>query len=221
MSAKNFFSASGSVLAFLFYLAPIPRLINCSRTKKVEEISHLALLFSNFTPFLWAVYSIAAEKSEIFYPNLVFFGMSLVYISGYHLIKGDTWEFMSVYVGTLMGLGLACLRVLPINLVGSLSSLMNILGCVSPLEMLGVVLKEKNGRYIDLNMLGAGLLCNGAWAAYGYLSEDVFILVPNFLGILIGLLQIFLFAWTKDLVKDQFVAPFHVVNDFISLRKAK
>jgi hypothetical protein len=74
------------------------------------------------------------------------------------------------------------LRYMGIDDIGVACVLTNIIPFVAPIEQLSPVFLEKNARYIDINVLVAALLNQCIWTAFGAITQDAFVLVPNAMG---------------------------------------
>ncbi|WP_204266664.1 SemiSWEET family transporter, partial [Escherichia coli] len=44
---------------------------------------------------------------------------------------------------------------------------------------------------------GAGFLNSVCWTIYGFLTSNIFLIIPNGLGILVGLAQLILYFWYR------------------------
>jgi uncharacterized protein with PQ loop repeat len=81
------------------------------------------------------------------------------------------------------------------DLVGSLSCGMTLLLCIAPLSKLGLVVRSMNSASIPLVMSIVMLITNVAWAVYGLLLHDVFMVLPSLFGLIITIFQLLVTAW--------------------------
>ncbi|KAH9519157.1 hypothetical protein Btru_074852 [Bulinus truncatus] len=68
-----------------------------------------------------------------------------------------------------------------------------ILCYASPLATLSKVIKQKSTSSISFPLCFVNFLCAVEWSLYGAAIEDYVLLIPNFLGIFLGLAQFYLF----------------------------
>lgn len=61
---------------------------------------------------------------------------------------------------------------------------------------------EKNARYIDVNVLITGIINSGIWAAFGIMTNDIFVLIPNAMGALACFAEFIIVAWAHGLLPN-------------------
>ncbi|EEF52022.1 conserved hypothetical protein [Ricinus communis] len=78
--------------------------------------------------------------------------------------------------------------------VGILCIILNVIMYTSPLTVMRMVIRTKSVKYMPF-YLSLASLCNGLiWVAYAALRFDIYLVLPNGLGALSGLVQIVLYA---------------------------
>ncbi|KAI3379415.1 hypothetical protein SNEBB_000526 [Seison nebaliae] len=76
-----------------------------------------------------------------------------------------------------------------IGIVGSIGSLL-VFG--SPLAQLREVVATQSNRTLSFPLCFMNLITSSSWSLYGYLLDDTFIMLPNSLGIVLAIIQLFL-----------------------------
>ncbi|KAL0417005.1 UNVERIFIED_CONTAM: Bidirectional sugar transporter SWEET5 [Sesamum latifolium] len=99
--------------------------------------------------------------------------------------------FAIVVVITLVGLHGTKSRSL---FVGILCVIFNIMMYASPLTVMKRVIKTKSVKYMPFSLSLANFANGIVWSVYALLKLDPFVLVPNGLGTVSGLVQLVLFA---------------------------
>ncbi|KAL0356030.1 UNVERIFIED_CONTAM: Bidirectional sugar transporter SWEET5 [Sesamum radiatum] len=99
--------------------------------------------------------------------------------------------FAIVVVITLVGLHGTKSRSL---FVGILCVIFNIMMYASPLTVMKRVIKTKSVKYMPFSLSLANFANGIVWSVYALIKLDPFVLVPNGLGTLSGLVQLVLFA---------------------------
>lgn len=65
---------------------------------------------------------------------------------------------------------------------GICAALVNVVSYAAPLASLQAVLREKSTALMPVEMCVGNFCCSALWLSYGWISEDSFIILPNFLG---------------------------------------
>lgn len=64
----------------------------------------------------------------------------------------------------------------------------------SPFATILKVLRERNAASIPIELCAVSTVCNGFWTAYGFVMDDLFLIVPNAVCVLVGVAQLVLYA---------------------------
>ena len=90
------------------------------------------------------------------------------------------------------------------TIIGTLSAVMDMCLCFSPFQYVNDLYKEKNNDYIPLSITIFLWLINLVWTTFGFVKElDCFIILPNFLGLLLNTIQIFMWCQFYDTKKNK------------------
>ena len=79
------------------------------------------------------------------------------------------------------------------DVLGLLCLIFNIFMYAGPLAVVGEVIETKSVASMPLTITLGTLLCSLCWASYGLYVGDIFIGIPNWMGIVLGLAQICLY----------------------------
>ena len=58
------------------------------------------------------------------------------------------------------------------------------------MTVIGTVLRTRSVEYMPLPLSAMTLLCSSSWLWYSVLVVDTFIMVPNGIGVILGILQV-------------------------------
>ncbi|OAE19864.1 hypothetical protein AXG93_1130s1170 [Marchantia polymorpha subsp. ruderalis] len=81
------------------------------------------------------------------------------------------------------------------TIVGILCVIITIVMYAAPLSVMRVVIKTKSVEYMPLPLSVMVLLNSAAWSAYALLKKDIYIMIPNFFGVVLGIGQLILYWW--------------------------
>ncbi|KAL8437911.1 hypothetical protein ACSSS7_000611 [Eimeria intestinalis] len=218
--ALRFAAVAAAVLMQLTPLPTVARIVSCRSTLGLQSLPFFTLLFS---ASLWLLYGILRVDPTLLLPNVsgVVAGGWFVVTFWANAGREDKQRFLlSLYLKAgaliLASLLLICLccpyafAELVVGLVASaaaapaaraaaavavaVGSVVNVVSYAAPLAALRVVLKEKSTALMPAEMSIGNFICSGLWLAYGWMAEDIFIIIPNFIGFGVGSAQLLLLA---------------------------
>jgi len=79
--------------------------------------------------------------------------------------------------------------------IGLFSGALSVGMYASPLSVMGEVIRTESVEFLPFPLIAGTLLTAGLWAAWGFVAMDVFVLVPNGIGFLLGLGQLMLYCF--------------------------
>ncbi|EFJ24655.1 hypothetical protein SELMODRAFT_100947, partial [Selaginella moellendorffii] len=78
--------------------------------------------------------------------------------------------------------------------LGSINVIINTMMYAAPLSVMKMVIETKSVEYMPFMLSLCSFVNATIWALYGILKQDKFIIIPNGLGVLLGALQLGLYA---------------------------
>ncbi|XP_078431704.1 bidirectional sugar transporter SWEET4-like [Wolffia australiana] len=197
----------GNVIALVLFLSPVPTFVTICKKKSVEQFSAIPYLATLLNCMLWVLYGL-----PLVHPH----SLLVITINGAGLVI----ELTYVLLFLLYSHGRARLRVFAILLaeivfvavvavlvltvahtyerrsliVGSLCVFFGTMMYVAPLSVMKLVIKTKSVEFMPLSLSLASFLNGACWTCYALLRFDLFITIPNGLGVLFATLQLVLYA---------------------------
>ncbi|KAL2632367.1 hypothetical protein R1flu_017053 [Riccia fluitans] len=80
------------------------------------------------------------------------------------------------------------------SVVGILCVIITIVMYAAPLSVMRLVIKTKSVEYMPLTLSVMVLLNSIAWSAYAVLKHDIYLMIPNFFGLILGMGQLVLYG---------------------------
>ncbi|XP_008777044.1 bidirectional sugar transporter SWEET4-like [Phoenix dactylifera] len=197
----------GNVIALGLFLSPVPTFYRIWKKGSVEQFSPAPYLATLLNCMFWVVYGLP----------LVHPGSTLVLtING----SGSLIEFFYVFLFILYSEGPRRLRVLLILLaeiafvaavalsvieaapdydrrtliVGILCVFFGTMMYAAPLSVMRLVIQTKSVEYMPLFLSIASFFNGACWTTYALIRFDLFITIPNALGVLFAVAQLVLHA---------------------------
>ncbi|XP_020572198.1 bidirectional sugar transporter SWEET6b-like [Phalaenopsis equestris] len=205
---RNIVGIIGNVISLGLFLSPAPTLVKIWRKKSVEQFSPIPYQMMLINCMLWVFYGL-----PIVHPNTILVstinGAGVIIVSCYLSLffffspKETRMKVMKVLAGELVFMAVVVTLALTAAhthdlrslIVGVLSIIICICMYASPLSIMKLVMKTKSVKYMPFWLSLAGFLNGICWSLYALIKLDVFILIPNGLGAILGLLQLLLYAF--------------------------
>ena len=185
-------------------LGPLSAILACRKSKTLGELNPLIfpLLFGNSIG--WVIYSSATRNPYIFAGNAGGVVLSLFYLlSAYSLTPcpatKSRLEVITLFLLTVwcsVGFAAAMMqdKQLGISILGVLGNIVVFLLFASPLSTFSKVVRTKDSSSINRPFAVCQVLNCLVWFGYGLAIDDVYVALPNFVGLVLGLIQVILIA---------------------------
>ncbi|KAG2293326.1 hypothetical protein Bca4012_005692 [Brassica carinata] len=204
------------MISFGLFCAPIPTMVKIWKMKSVSEFKPDPYVATVLNCMMWTFYGLPFYfyyfESDGCHTNSLLvitingtgLFMELVYVTIFFIfatspIRRKITIAMMIEV-IFMAVAIFCtLYFLPTTkqrsmLIGILCIVFNVIMYASPLTVMKLVIKTKSVRYMPLFLSLASLMNGIVWVIYACLKFDPYILIPNGLGSISGIVQLILYA---------------------------
>ncbi|XP_047955071.1 bidirectional sugar transporter SWEET5-like [Salvia hispanica] len=199
----------GNVISFFLFLSPLPTFHKIYQEKSVSHFKPHPYLVTALNCAMWCLYGMPAVHPDSLLV-ITINGIGLVIESfyvGVFFMYSNTWAKRRAMLLVLAGEAVLFFFVVFITffclhgttnrsmLVGLICIVMNIGMYASPLTVMKRVIKTQSVKYLPF-YLSLANLCNGmVWSTYALVKFDAYILIPNGLGVMSGMVQLGLYAY--------------------------
>ncbi|CAI0408800.1 unnamed protein product [Linum tenue] len=207
-TARTAVGIIGNVISLCLFLSPVPTFVQIWKKKSVEQFKPDPYLATLLNCMAWVVYGL-----PVVHPNstlvLTINGggtvIQLVYIAVY-LTYSDRKRRVKVLSLVLLEVAfVVLLLVLVVSLVHELHKRAAIVGVlcvvfctmiyVAPLSvMVKMVIKTRSVEYMPFYLSLASLGNGACWTAYALIRIDLFIIIPNGIGVVLAMVQLILYG---------------------------
>lgn len=152
---------------------------------------------------LWGCYGLLIQNSTLILVNSIGLVCSIFYLFTYyhfsmHRQNEIFVQALSICTGALLMVLIITRYIISptrsVDFLGFVSSCSSVALFGSPLvKLYHVVRVTKSAAGIPLLQSALGALCSTSWTLYGYLLRDWYMFTPNFLGVLLSFVQLFIF----------------------------
>ncbi|XP_019160470.1 PREDICTED: bidirectional sugar transporter SWEET5-like [Ipomoea nil] len=197
----------GNVTALILFLAPVSTFVRICKNKSVMQFTVAPYLATLFNCGIWCLYSmpnVHPNSILVMTINGTGIAIELVYSIIFFIFSDKKKRLLIasvifaevVFMATLYTLDIhfAHTYELRATIIGSICVVGGILMYASPLAVMKTVIATKSVEYMPLFLsvcTFANALC---WAAFALLRIDLFILITNGVGVLLGLAQLILYG---------------------------
>ncbi|KAF3513302.1 hypothetical protein F2Q69_00001382 [Brassica cretica] len=198
------FGILGNITSFFVCLAPIPTFLNIYKRKSSEGYQCIPYVISMFSAMLWIYYAMMKEKVIIMITiNTFSFFIQICYISFFvfyapkkeqtltvkFVLFVDVFAFGFIFFPTYFLLD----GKQRVQILGYICMVFSLCVFVAPLGVIWKVIKTRSAEFMPFGLSFFLTLSAVMWLVYGILLKDINIMLPNVLGIILGMLQMILY----------------------------
>ena len=197
MALTTVLASMGTAAGIAMALAPVPTMKTILETKSLGDFSSFPYIATFCQCVLWISYAaVTAGKTALIPVNLF---VSIVELS-YCVIflkfavanqKNDLLRTLSYpLIATISGIAVSFISSSPSKFLGFFAVISNIVMYGAPLAVVKTVIETKSVKYMPFLLSFIGTIASMVWSAWALAARDAFVLVPNVLGVMLGLIQL-------------------------------
>ncbi|KAK7411017.1 hypothetical protein VNO78_02349 [Psophocarpus tetragonolobus] len=200
------FGVLGNIASFVCFLAPLPTFYRVCKKKSTEGFQSIPYVAALFSAMLWIFY--AYEKTgETLLITINAFGcvIETIYLAIFITYCPKKVRISTLRIIVLLNFGGFCTIVLLTHLLAKRNQgRVKLLGwiCVvfatsvfaAPLSVIRVVIRTKSVEFLPFPLSLLLLISAIMWLLYGISLKDIYVALPNVVGLTFGFIQIGLYA---------------------------
>ncbi|XP_044477725.1 bidirectional sugar transporter SWEET5-like [Mangifera indica] len=212
----------GNIISFGLFLSPLPTLIRICKQKAVHAFKPDPYLATTLNCIMWLFYGLPLVTKDnllVITINSAGLIMELGYVTIFFIYS--PWAkrrrityvliFEVVFAAVVVFVTLFFFHSLKDRamIVGILCIVFNVIMYTSPLTVMKMVIKTKSVKYMPFTLSLANFVNGCIWSLYAILKRDTYVLIPNALGTLSGVVQLVMYAvyykttnWDEDDEED-------------------
>lgn len=169
--------------------------VDIQRLKSVRKLSSIPFASLLACGYIWTEYGLLRNDWSVWVPNAVAVATAVYCMSIYYKYAQIKPSMVYACVLLLIGVGTLLGAFGQMTAIGLIGCIMSVLMSGSPLAVINTVIKEQSTASLPFWTSLVTWLNSLSWVAYGYfVARDPMILMPNTLGLLLGSVQMALFA---------------------------
>ncbi|XP_071483724.1 sugar transporter SWEET1-like [Diadema antillarum] len=203
MEYKDALSLCATICTIGLFLTGIQICMKIRSQGNTQNISVFPFVAAVVNTILWTKYGVLTEDMTVILTNGVGIVLQILYIIIYYLNTNDKKDVHSklLYAALIVYPTLGAIKFVTmttetaIHYIGLIAACGSVVMYGSPLSVVSQVVRTKSTESLPFSLSFAGFVVSIQWFLYGRVVQDSFIQLPNFLGMLLGALQLALFVW--------------------------
>ncbi|XP_027356745.1 bidirectional sugar transporter SWEET12-like [Abrus precatorius] len=210
------FGVLGNIASFVCFLAPLPTFYRVCKKKSTEGFQSIPYVAALFSAMLWIFYAYV-KTGETLLITINAFGcvIETIYLAIFITYCPKKARMSTLRMIVLLNFGGFCTIVLLTHLLAKGEGRVKLLGwiCVvfatsvfaAPLSIIRVVIRTKSVEFLPFPLSLLLLVSAIMWLLYGISLKDIYVTLPNVVGLTFGIVQMVLYAMyrNKKPVKDE------------------
>ena len=197
---STIFGWVGNALALYFYIAPIVPFVKVIKGQMTWKQSPGVLLLCSFLNcILWSDYGLITNQFLLYLANGLGGTITLIYITIFLIHVADRKVLLSLFYNFFL---ICCIveiyfvfyYLVPSKVTGVIANVFNVLMYAAPGEKIYQICKGASYQLIPIWSTIGGTACSTSWMCYGIYQKDIYVVIPNALGVLASIVQIVIFV---------------------------
>jgi len=202
MAFLDYLSITAIVSTIGMFLTGIAICRTIKQRGSTEGISAVPFALCCVSCFFWLRYGLLKNDRTVIFINLVGLSLEIVYTLYYYVYtirKGSLNQMLLISLATCAAMliyidGMAPPYDTAVAHLGMMCLTLNILNFGAPLASMKEVMRTKSTETLPGPLIFANLIVAFQWFLYGYLVDDIYMKVPNVIGIILSLIQLSFFV---------------------------
>ena len=225
METKDIFGWAATYLTALFYVSLVTPFIKIFKGHmKYQDAPIFVIYVSYINCILWIIYGSMIFSSQIRICNIIgassTFILIFIYLS-YEIKKYILDSILSAIIvvyGTFVLYNyLTVIITDKVNIIGNFCIFAKFCVFISPIQLIYRVIKEKNYILIPIYASFVSFSSGICWVIYGFYIKNIYVILPNMVGIILGITQFYVFFYYKKNYSNLYISnnnTIHIDNSF-------
>ncbi|EFJ05651.1 hypothetical protein SELMODRAFT_136865 [Selaginella moellendorffii] len=198
--ADTIIGICGNIAALVLFLVPAKTFNTIRKKKSTLDFSGIPYVTTLLNCLLWVLYGLPVNKGNVLVMTInssgiviqtVYILLFLYYASKIlGIFVFDIVATAALGAGVILGVHSKATRI---TILGISCVVLNIGMYYAPLSVMWLVIKTKSNEYMPFLLSLMVLINSSFWTIYAFLLMDIYIIIPNTLGLAGGIFQMILY----------------------------
>ena len=222
METKEIYGWAATSLTALFYVSLFTPFIKIFKGQmKYHDAPIFVIYVIYINSILWIIYVNMIFSNQIRICNIIgassTFILIFIYLS-YEIRKYILDSILSAIIviyGTFVLYNyLTVIITDKVDTIGNFCIFAKFCVFISPIQLIFRVIKEKNYILIPIYASFVSFSSGICWVIYGFYIENIFVIIPNTVGIILGIIQFYVFFYYKKYYSNLYLSnnTIHIDN---------
>ncbi|XP_074571598.1 bidirectional sugar transporter SWEET4-like [Curcuma longa] len=198
----------GNGIALALFLSPLPTFVKICKKRSVEDFSAVPYVATLLNCMMWLVYGLPAvhpHSTLVLTINGSGLAIELAYVLLFLVYarsgkqRARVAAMLAAEAAFVVAVALLVLTTLRTHerrsmVVGVLCVVFGTMMYAAPLSVMKLVIQTKSVEYMPLTLSLASFFNGLCWTAYALIRFDLYITIPNALGVIFAVAQLLLYA---------------------------
>lgn len=197
----------GNVTALGLFLVPVRTMVTVVQLRSTENFSVFPYIMTLLNCLLWTFYGmpfVGEGRTLVITINALGVALEAAYVLLFFIFNPSKQRVQtSIYTGVvLLFFGAVAAITLAVFdtydsrslFVGIVADVASVAMYAAPLEIMWLVIRTKSVKYMPFYLSLLAFANGSAWTAYAVYVRDIYILIPNAVGMILGIAQLILYA---------------------------
>lgn len=189
----------GILIGIMLSLSPVPTFIDIAiHSKSTGGYTVAPYIASLMTCSVWLLYAFMTAKSDLIPLNVISFVVYTVYCGVFLFYSPSRFQVVKLYMFAVAVLAIAVIIAVFTRshvAIGVIATVANCLMFAAPMAVIQLVVQTRSVRYMPFMLSLFSFLCGLVWFAWAIVVTDYFVMIPNGVGSILGLVQLVIYGF--------------------------
>lgn len=185
------------------FISPTPVVLDALRKMDVQNLPVPVFQSQSACNIFGLSYGIRIQNQVVLASNLFGLGCQISFLASNHYVQAGNDQWMGFATKLVISFNVmlyTCTQLISLNVLGQITTAVNVILFAAPLAKLGVILKTRNATSLPTAMTSISCLSNAVWTLYALLIDDLIVLLPSLLGFILSFFQVLVLLWCFHLL---------------------
>lgn len=198
-----FLSIAAPLVTMGQYVSPAPVVMDALRRMNPQNLPTPVFQSQAACNILSISYGLQIGNPAVLVTNMFGLAVQIIFLASDHHVRtpNSGWLLFSLQLMAIFHSSLYIgAMVTPLDILGHMITIFNLILFAAPLGKLGTVLRTKNVSSLSASMAGISVANNAVWTLYALMLQDAVLFLPSILGYVLSGFQVLVILWGQGIL---------------------